>query len=100
MTFLLVRWKGPATTSYGWLASGELDTVSYPQGVNRKYTYDDLGRPTDDHVKTGGAVTLSRRQYAYNTDSTVASTTVTQPGNTGAGVFTYGYDGSSRLARQ
>jgi RHS repeat-associated protein len=45
----------------------------------------------------GGGVVLSSRVYTYNPDSTVASSTVTQAGNTAAGLYTYAYDRGSRL---
>ena len=66
------RWDltSAASTVFGWLGSGELDTVTYPGGTTRKYTYDDLGRATDDQVKNSVAAIISRRQYAYNPDST------------------------------
>jgi RHS repeat-associated protein len=88
---------GVTTTGYSWLPSGELDQVTYPQAVSRKYVYDDLGRPTDDTVKTSAATVISRRQYTYNPDSSVATSTITQTGNTAAGAYTYTYDKGSRL---
>ncbi len=85
------------TTGYTWYPSGELDTVTYPGSTSRKYMYDDLGRPVSDVVKNSSAVTISSRLYEYNEDSTVKKTTITQPGNTAAGVYLYGYDRGARL---
>ncbi len=89
--------SGGTTTSYGWLGSGELDSVSYPAGVNRKYTYDDLGRATNDVVKNSASTVLSQRQYGYNTDSTLATSIVSQAGNPASGSYTYGNDEGARL---
>ena len=55
-----------------------------------------MGRLTDDStIKSASA--LSRQQYGYNPDSSLASKTVTQTGNTSAGTFGYTYDAGSRL---
>ncbi len=88
---------GGSTTGYSWLGSGELDSVLYPAGVNRKYTYDDLGRATNDVVKNSASTVLSQRQYGYNTDSTLATSIVSQAGNPASGSYTYGYDKGARL---
>jgi RHS repeat-associated protein len=85
------------TTSYGWLGSGELDTISYPGGTGRKYLYDDMGRVTTDTVKNSVAAEISKRAYTYRDDSSVSSMTVTQAGNTAAGLYTYTYDKGARL---
>ncbi len=84
-------------TSYDWLPSGELDQVTYPGATSRKYVYDDLGRPVTDTVKNSAATVISSRAYEYNEDSTVKKTTVTQPGNTAAGIYQYSYDRGGRL---
>ncbi len=45
---------------------------------------------------SGGGV-VSKRAYTYNPDSSVQSTTITQPGNTAAGLYQYTYDRGARL---
>jgi YD repeat-containing protein len=45
---------------------------------------------------SGGGV-VSKRAYTYNPDSSVATSTITQPGNVAAGLYQYTYDRGNRL---
>jgi hypothetical protein len=55
-------------------------------------------QPVDTcQLATTGSGTLSKRAYTYNPDSTVQTTTITQPGNPAAGLYQYTYDRGARL---
>ncbi|MDQ1683759.1 MAG: hypothetical protein QOC82_496 [Frankiaceae bacterium] len=62
----------------------------------RSYTYDGLGRVTDDELTAGGT-TRADLGYNYDPQGNITTETVTEPGNPGNGTSTYTYDRANRL---
>ena len=87
---------GTPTVTLNWTGDGNINDIAYPAGVTRTFAYDALGRVTDDKTAKAGT-TLTRREYTWNADSSLDKMTLTQPGNTAAGVHQYTYDLGSRL---
>ncbi len=69
-----------ASVGLTWNPDGVVKDITYPMAVTRMFGYDEMGRLTDDHTKTSTGQNLTRRQYTYNPDSTVASATIAQAG--------------------
>ncbi|WP_374119838.1 LamG-like jellyroll fold domain-containing protein [Streptomyces sp. MBT42] len=68
-------------------------------GATRSYTYDALGRLTDDSVKkTGTGAGVQGSAYEYDLDDHVVKKTTT--GTAGAGARTYAYDLAGRLTSE
>ncbi len=72
-------------------ATGQLETLSYPNGLVTTYTYDDRDRVESITVRNGAAVVMSL-EYAWTPSGNVASI-LEQDGR----LIEYGYDESDRL---
>nr|WP_262387273.1 LamG-like jellyroll fold domain-containing protein [Streptomyces sp. TRM49041] len=106
----LNRTDDPVTGAQTWTsydAAGRLtaeehrrlssDGLSWAVEAKRGYTYDALGRLTDDRTTTGdGTTTLTRLGYGYDADDRLVRKET--EGTAGAGVQTYAYDLAGRLA--
>ena len=82
------------TPRYGYDAAGNLQTVTYPNGVVHSYTYDQKNRLTNLAVNNGSGAIAS---YAYTLDAAGHRTNVTElSGRT----VRYGYDSLYRLTSE
>ncbi|MFG2753770.1 LamG-like jellyroll fold domain-containing protein [Streptomyces xanthophaeus] len=82
----------PIQQQYARPAANGASTI----GANRNYTYDSLGRLTDDTVSRTAGGTVQGQAYDYDlTDQLVKKTTT---GTTGATTNTYTYDLAGRMA--
>ncbi|WP_233221395.1 LamG-like jellyroll fold domain-containing protein [Streptomyces carminius] len=71
-------------------------STTWTESARRTYTYDDLGRLTDDKITNpDGTQTTAATTYGYDLDNRL--TTKTTTGLAGAGTDTYGYDQAGRL---
>jgi YD repeat-containing protein len=61
------------------------------------YEYDGIGRLQSDAFSYSGYGQISSTTYGYNTDDSLASKTVSIPGNASSGVHSYTYDAADRL---
>jgi RHS repeat-associated protein len=61
------------------------------------YGYDGVGRLQSDAFSYSGYGQISSTTYGYNTDDSLASKTVSIPGNASSGVHSYTYDAADRL---
>jgi RHS repeat-associated protein len=61
------------------------------------YGYDGVGRMQSDAFSYSGYGQISSTTYGYNTDDSLASKTVSIPGNASSGVHSYTYDAADRL---
>ena len=86
------------TRTYTWDPAGQLDSVSYGTGAGaRDYSFDDLGRLTEDKLTKADGTMTEREVYGYDADDNLTSQLVELAGNAGAGANTYGYDRAGRL---
>ncbi|MER8236090.1 LamG-like jellyroll fold domain-containing protein [Streptomyces sp. NPDC094049] len=85
----------PTADEYARPGTGGTWTV----GSKRSYTYDALGRLTDDSIKkTSDAVQVQGTAYEYDLDNRLVKKTPT--GTAGAGSRTYGYDLAGRMTSE
>ncbi|MDQ1713504.1 MAG: hypothetical protein QOE45_2954 [Frankiaceae bacterium] len=110
------------THAFTWTLRNELDTEADPlTGVTidrdydnagqlsveklgasagvRRFTYDALGRVTNDQVENSAAVVQTKIAYGYDADGNVTTQNVTASGNTGEGSNGYTYDRAGRLTQ-
>jgi RHS repeat-associated protein len=87
----------PSSVSLDWNSFGQVEKITYPAGVERRLDYDGAGRLKDDSTTKLGSGVIARRETEYNLDGTPKKLTVTQPGNSAAGIYTYQYDKGQRL---
>jgi RHS repeat-associated protein len=96
---LTATWNQIRFFPYSAAGTVSVDNVEVGNGTQPVDTCQlaNTGSPGGGGGGSGGGVVLSSRVYTYNADSTVASSTVSQAGNTAAGVYTYAYDRGARL---
>jgi RHS repeat-associated protein len=81
---------GVGTFAYNYTAAGLLDTVTYPNGVTAKYSYDEVGTPTGLAYYQGGTPLVAFSDTGDVGGRTVASTST-------ASNQSFDYDGLGRL---
>jgi len=87
------------TLTYNYDDAGQPSSTIATHGADtstRTFTFDALGRLTDDQLTAAGTTTADLG-YGYDPAGNLTSQTVTAPGNPAAGTSTYGYDQSNRL---
>jgi uncharacterized protein RhaS with RHS repeats len=72
---------------------GQLESMSYPNGITANYSFDDNGNLTDLNYKRGDNSTVQPFQYAYDPNGMRTSMTDID------GVHNYGYEVVSRIFR-
>ncbi|MDX3662795.1 polymorphic toxin-type HINT domain-containing protein [Streptomyces sp. ID05-26A] len=79
----------------GYDDSGTVDKVSYSSGHTRALTFDDLGRPVKDSLKTTAGVEVTSIGYEFDLVGNMTAKTTT--GTAGSSVNKYGYDYTGRM---
>ncbi|WJK42519.1 RHS repeat-associated core domain-containing protein [Solwaraspora sp. WMMA2056] len=83
----------PQTLSYD--AAGAVRGIDYGAGRVRTFSYDDVGRLTDDVLRNSGGQTVASIVYDYDLAGQLTGKTTT--GTAGAGAHSYDYDDAGRL---
>jgi RHS repeat-associated protein len=86
------------TATHTYDAAGQRTTTSYTGGGVRSYAYDDLGRLTNDTLRSSTNTVQAGYAISYDPDSNIISRAVNLPGNTQAGLNSYTYDNTGRIA--
>jgi RHS repeat-associated protein len=80
-----------------WDEAGQLASTAYSTGNAESFTYDDLGRPATETLRSASGAVLAGHAYSYDANGNLTGQTSTLPGNAAAGSSTYAYDAADRL---
>jgi len=91
------QFESTQTAHYSYDAVGNLQTLTYPNGVVHNYSYDFKNRLTNLGITSGGATPTTIASYAYTVDAAGHRTSVAElSGRT----VNYGYDNLYRLTSE
>ena len=85
------------TATHTYDSAGQRTLTTYTGGGTRTYTYDGLGRLTNNTLRNSTNTVTAGFDLGYDPDSNITRRTITLPGNSQQGIHTYTYDNVGRL---